>query len=52
MQIIQFHVVPQPGNNGYYWSYGLGDDNKMYCWHELKGDWVLLKNKKKQDEKK
>ena len=43
MRIIQITTVPQAPFNGYYWIYGLGDDNKMYCWHEKKGEWVLHK---------
>lgn len=43
MQIIKIVPVPQPNGSGYYWLYGLGDDNKMYVWHEKKGSWVLHK---------
>lgn len=41
MKIIKVIPIPQPGNNGYYWFYGHGSDNRMYIWHEKKADWVL-----------
>jgi len=40
MKIIKIIPVPQPNQTGYYWIYGLGDDNKMYVWHERHNDWV------------
>lgn len=49
MKIIQIVSVPQPNGSGYHWTYGLGDDNKMYFWHENKGEWVLNKTKTRND---
>jgi len=43
MKIIKITAVPQPTHNGYYWIYGLGDDNNMYVWHEIHGKWMLHK---------
>lgn len=44
-KIIKIVAVPQPKNTGYHWIYGLGDDNRMYIWHEMRGEWVLHKKR-------
>lgn len=46
MEITKILAVPQPRNNGYYWIYGLGSDNKMYVWHEHRAEWVLHAKKR------